>query len=330
MDEALGQLDLLVAIDLVQRESHRHADWLIPGTHWLEREELHPLFANLQELPYVQYANKAVEKPASVMDEWEFFTELALAMNRNMFGKPGVNRFIRLSRAVAARTGRPALAMNPEWIGRLMVALGRRLKWKDIVAHEHGWVFGEKTYGHLPETVLTEDKRVQVAPPIFVAETTRLLAAPPAHDPAFPMFMSNKRVRESMNSWLNESPGLFKLKRSNVLEIHPDDAGELGIEDSSTVRVSSPVGSVELVAAVTDAMRRGVVCVPHGWGGRVFDPVSGDALDAPGVNRNLLVDSRRIDRFSQTPALNSTMVRVEPVAVAEVLEALSAEPAVVS
>ena len=330
MDAALKELDLLVAVDLVQRESHRHAHWLIPGTHWLEREELHPLFANLQELPYVQYANKAIEKPAGVMDEWVFFTELALAMNRNMFGKPGVNKFIRLSRALAARTGNEKLAMNPEWIGRLMVAMGRRLKWKDIIAHEHGWVFGEKTYGHLPETVLTDDKRVQLAPPIFVAETTRLLASPPVHDPVFPLLMTNKRVRESMNSWLNESPGLFKLKRENRIEIHPEDAAELEIEDGARVRVSSPLGAVELVAEVTDSMRRGVVCVPHGWGGRVFDPVSGDVLDAPGVNRNLLVDSRRIDRFSQTPALNSTMVRVEPIAVADTRDALSAEPAVVS
>lgn len=42
LDEALSQLDLLVAIDLVQRESHRHADWLIPGPHWLERDAAHP------------------------------------------------------------------------------------------------------------------------------------------------------------------------------------------------------------------------------------------------------------------------------------------------
>jgi formate dehydrogenase len=251
-------------------------------------------------------------------------------MTRHMFGKPGVNRFIRLSRKVAARTGRPGLAMNPEWIGRLMVAMGRRLKWKDIVAHEHGWVFGEKTYGHLPETVLTEDRRVQIAPPIFVAETMRLLGEPPVRDSAYPMFMTNKRVRESMNSWLNESPGLFKLRRENQIEINSEDAAELGIEDGMTVRVSSPLGAVELVASVGDAMRRGVVCVPHGWGGRVFDPVSGDALDAPGVNRNLLVDSRRIDRFSQTPALNSTMVRVEPIVVGQSSDAPSAEAAVVS
>ena len=35
LDNALAQLDLLVAIDLVQRESHRHAHWCCPSrTGW--------------------------------------------------------------------------------------------------------------------------------------------------------------------------------------------------------------------------------------------------------------------------------------------------------
>ena len=40
LDDALAQLDLLVAIDFVQRESHRHAHWLLPAVHWLERDDL--------------------------------------------------------------------------------------------------------------------------------------------------------------------------------------------------------------------------------------------------------------------------------------------------
>jgi formate dehydrogenase len=316
LDAALSKLDLLIAVDLVQRESHRHADWLIPGTHWLEREELSPLFANLQEQPYVQYAHQAIRPPAGIMEEWEFFTELALAMNRNLFGKPGLNRFVRASRRLAERTGRPKLAMNPEWVGRLMVAMGRRIKWKDILAHPHGWVFGEKTYGHLPETVLTDDRRVQLAPPMFVLELQRLLDAPPARSTEYPLLLTNKRVRESMNSWLNESPGLFKLRRENVVEVHPDDAGALGVADGDLVRLSSQVGAVEVAAAISDAVRPGVVCIPHGWGTRTFDPLGGRAPEGFGVNRNLLVDGQRIDRFSQTPAFNSTAVRLELVAAA--------------
>lgn len=314
LDAALGELELLVSIDLVQRESHRHADWLIPGTHWLEREELHPLFGNLQEQPYVQYAHRAVQKPAGVKEEWEFFTDLALAMDRNLFGRTGVNRFVRASRRVAAATGRPKLALHPEWIQRGLVLMGRKITWRQILAHPHGWIYDAPKYGELAGALLTEDGRVHLAPPLLTDELRRVLDTPPERDPAFPLLMINKRGREAMNSWLNESPGLFRAReRTNVAELHPADAEAAGVTDGETVRLVSAVGAIELVAAVTDAMRPGVVCVPHGWGTRVFDPVGGGEPAAFGVNRNLLVDGTRIDPLSQTPSLNSTAVRLEAV-----------------
>lgn len=53
LDTAFEKLDLLVAVDLVQRESHRHADWLIPDAHWLEREDLFAFVSQMQDMPYV-------------------------------------------------------------------------------------------------------------------------------------------------------------------------------------------------------------------------------------------------------------------------------------
>lgn len=312
LDRAFADLDLLVAIDLVQRESHRHADWLIPGTHWLEREELSPLLGSLQERPYVQYAQRAIDKPDGVMEEWEFFTELALAMDRNLFGKPGVNRIVKLSRRVARLTKRPGLAMNPEWIQRLLVALGRRLKWSDIRARPHGWVYGEPEFGHLAGAIAHDDRQVHVAPDAFLAAARDALAQDAQASDEFPLVLVNKRIREAMNSWLNESPGLFQARRTNVVEVHPDDAAAAGISDGDAVRLTSATGTIELTATVTDGMRAGVVCVPHGWGGRIFDPATGTAPAAFGANRNLLVENGKLDRFSQTPAFNSTAVRIEP------------------
>ena len=312
LDAALSQLDLLVAVDLVQRESHRHADWLIPGTHWLERDDLHPLLGNLQEQPYVMYASRAVQRPEGVMEEWEFFTELALAMDRNLFGKPGVNRLIRASRRLAALTGRPKLAMNPEWLQRLLVLLGRRIKFADILEHEHGWIYDEPRYGDLAGVLATPNKKVRLAPPRFLADARRALAAP-AGDGEFPLMLVNKRARESMNSWLNESPGVHRPRRMTVVEVHPEDAAARGISNGDLVRLSSQAGAVELRAEVSDAMRPGVVCVPHGWGSRVFDAGGAGEPVAHGVNRNLLVDRQRIDALSQTPAFNSTGVRLDPV-----------------
>lgn len=312
LDEALGQLELLVAVDLVQRDSHRHAHWLIPGTHFLEREGLHPLFAGLTELPFAQYARRSVNAPEGIWDEWRFFMELALALDRNLFGKPGVNKIIRASKLVSKLTGKPGLAMNPAWLERALVMAGKRLKYGEIKKHPHGWMYGSKEYGHLQKSLQTADKAIHVAPPKFIfALRQEIKRRDTRTSAAFPMLLINRRTRESMNSWLNETPSLFEQQRHNAIELHPDDAAALGVENGQWARVSSAVGNIELPVTIVDGGRPGVVAVAHGWGARVYDPKSGAAPLALGANRNLLIDRRDFDPFSQTPSMNATPVRVE-------------------
>ncbi len=316
LDRALSGLDLLVAVDVVQRESHRHAHWLIPGTHWLEREGLHALTAGLMDAPFAQYAHQVVPPPAGVKEEWEFFLDLVLAMKRPLFGKRGVNTVARLSRHAARLFGKPGWAMNPRWMERALVSGGKRLKYSDILAHPHGWRFAEKRYGDLAAALRTPDKTVHCAPPRLLAECRRQLAhRDHAVSDAFPLMLVNRRTRESMNSWLNETPGLFQQQRSNTVELHPQDAAHLGIEAGMPVRVASPVGHIELPASIVEGGRPGVVTIAHGWGSRVFDPQGGAALAALGANRNVLIDRNRIDPLSQIPALNATPVRIEAVRV---------------
>ena len=113
LDEAFEQLDLLVAIDFVQRESHRHAHWLLPAVHWLERDDLLAFTSNMHDEPYVQYGAKAVEPPPGARQEWRIFTDLAIAMRKPLFGAKGVNGFIRATRRVARLTRRPSLRVRP-------------------------------------------------------------------------------------------------------------------------------------------------------------------------------------------------------------------------
>ncbi|MGQ0623418.1 MAG: molybdopterin-containing oxidoreductase family protein [Sporichthyaceae bacterium] len=313
--EALADLELLVVVDLVQRESHRDAHWLIPGFHWLEREELNLFFGTFEERPFVQYGYKAVDAPPGTRDEWEFYVDLALAMRRPLFGIPGVNAFIKTSRRLARVTRRPGLAFHADWVVALMLRTGRRLKMKDIKAHPHGWLFAEKEYGRLKKRLLTKNKRIQAAPPTFVAELERLLALPPrGDDPDYPLTMIGRRKIKSMNSWLNELPGTYPSGRFNTVEIHPQDAAAAGLADGDLAQVSSALGAIELPVTISDRMRPGVVSVPHGWGSRVFDPRSGVAAPALGVNRNLLTSDQELDPLAQMPAVNTTQVAVTAMA----------------
>ncbi len=318
LDAALSQLELLVAVDLVQRESHRHAHWLIPGTHFLEREGLHVLTACLVDEPFAQYAARAVEPPPGVKEEWEFFVDLALATGRPLFGYRGVNALVRVSRTLARLARRPGWALNPRWLERALVAGGKRLRYDDIRRHPHGWRYAQKRYGDLAAALRTADATVHCAPPKFLFALRRELVAPRREaDHDFPMLMVNRRHRESMNSMLNELPGLFEQSRSNSAELHPADAAALGLEDGEWARISSQAGSIELPIAVVDGGQPGVVAIAHGWGSRIFDPRGGAEPVVFGANRNLLVDREHADPLSQTPSLNATKVRVERLGPAE-------------
>jgi formate dehydrogenase len=317
LDRALASLDLLVVIDFVQRESHRHADWLLPAAHWLERDDLLAFTSSMHDEPFVQFGRKVVQPPDGVREEWRIFTDLALAMNRPLFGARGMNGFVRATRRAAALTGRAGMEFGPHWINRIVVATarkinGRKLKWRDVVASPHGLVLGPREFGHFREALRTPDKRVHVAPPEFLTRARELLSGPPPAVPdGYPFQLGNRRHRHSMNSWLNELPGLHPSGKRHEVVIHPDDAARLGVTTGDRVRVFSPVGAIELEAAVDDRPRRGLVIVDHGWGSRIFDPRGGTAPQAFGVNRNLLVDGAALDPLSQTSTLSETYVGIE-------------------
>ena len=310
LDQALSELDLLVAVDLVQRESHRHADWLIPGTHWLERGELNPGISGIANTPFVQMSRKVVPAPEGIMEEWEFFLELALRLKRPLFGFRGVNTFANASRALARVTKRPQLGLNGEWVTRGLVAAGRRVSYRTVAASAHGLAFAPKRYGDFAAALMTDDGTVHAAPQEFVDECRRMMAQPLCVDPEYPFVIINRRHRESMNSWISESPSLFMAERSNNAEVDARDADELGLADGEIVRLVSRTASIEVPVQVTEGGRRGVITLGHGWGSRIFDPHTGSSRSY-GTNKNLLVSNAVLDPLSQTPAFNSTAVKIE-------------------
>lgn len=311
LDQAFGQLDLLVAIDFFQRESHRHAHWLIPGSHFLEREEFYAFFGGFFDRPFAQLGRKAVELPQGVRSEWDFFLDLALKMGVPFLGIPGMNAIVRASRRIARLTGNPRHAFNVRWVWAFIVKAFTPLRWKDLVNNPQGLVYGERRYGEFRAALQTKDRKIHAAPPQFVAALRqRLTEAPPHADAAYPFRIVDQRRVSMMNSWLVETVKRMQV-HGDYVEINPEDARALGIVDEQPVKLSSRTGNVVAKAKLSDEMAPGVVCLEHGWGSRVFDPVDNSPAEVRGVNRNLLIASDAIDELSGMPNLNGTAVSLE-------------------
>jgi anaerobic selenocysteine-containing dehydrogenase len=68
------------------------------------------------------------------------------------------------------------------------------------------------------------------------------------------------------------------------------------------------------VAEVTDAVRRGVVSLPHGWGHDRPGTRLRHAAADPGVNVNQLLDGSLLDPLSGNAVLNGVPVELAPMA----------------
>ena len=288
MDRALGKLDPLVSIDLLQRESHRNADWLIPTAHFLEREEFHVYLHSTGDRPFVQSGRAVAPLPDGVIADWEFLLRLGDALEAPLFGG-------------AVRT--------PDNFSDMKLKLSG-LTTAEVRSHPHGLFLGEWTTGHLWADLADAGNKADICPAEYASELRRLISEP-APDPAYTFRIISRRRNSTMNAWLADMTD--EKEGSGVAEIAHADAQQLGLKEGAQVRVSSVVGSLDLVVRLSDELASGVVLIEHGWGTRVFDPVSGEAAFSSGTIRNRLVDNSVLEPFSGTPRLNGMPVKVEPI-----------------
>ena len=323
LDQALSQLDLLVAVDLFQRESHRHADWLIPGEHFLEREEINVLIQSTHPVPYVQTARRAVDPPDSLIPEWRFFYRLALKMNLPIVKSRVFNPLLRLSGILARMLRKPYLEFSPQLMERMLVAKGKRFRFKDILAADHGLGNPQErpAFGALFDRIGFADNRVRLAPDNFLARARELVqhingAGQSETAQADVLHLISRRRMHMMNSWLVEtSMTMMKNAQGDQIYLNKDDCARLRVGSGERVNVQSETGSLEAVVQITPDVRPGVAVMEYGWGNRRFNPCTGKAAEQRGVNSNSLVSRTELDPLSGVPALNGSRIRILKMAV---------------
>jgi len=178
----------------------------------------------------------------------------------------------------------------------------------ELLDHPHGKDFGPMV-PRLPEVLRTPSGRIELAPPELLGDLDRLRAAMPdlaRRD----MVLVGRRHLRSNNSWMHNVAVLVKGRPRCTLQVHPDDAVRLGLADGAPARIRSRAGEVVAPVELTDAIRPGVVSLPHGWGHDVEGVELRVAVEHAGVSSNVLSDPDAIDPLSGTSVLNGIAVEI--------------------
>jgi anaerobic selenocysteine-containing dehydrogenase len=169
----------------------------------------------------------------------------------------------------------------------------------------HGIDLGPLT-PRVPEVLRTPSGNVELAPEPILADIPRLLDS--LDSPTDGLLLIGRRHLRSNNSWMHNLPALAGGTNRCTLQVHPDDATRLGLTDMAVV--TGPAGKLVVPVEVTDAIRPGVVSLPHGWGHTAPGTRLTVAAAHPGVNVNSLLDSSLIEPLSGTAVLNGVPVEV--------------------
>lgn len=319
LESALGQLDLLVSLDLYVNETNRHADYILPGTTFLERDDLPMAYAACCPTVFLQAAEPVVPAYGQARPEWEVFEELAARMGLSLFATGALAPL----NPVLRRLERRGLRITPQRMMHALLRIGpygdrfglRRggLNPARLRAHPHGIVLAEHApHGVLSEVVTHAGGKVALAPAEIVGEVARLGRAPGITDD-FPLLAIGIRELRSQNSWMHNSPILMKGNRTQRARVNPSDAAAAGLLDGAAVRVVSATGAIELEVLITDEVGPGTVAIPQGWGHRGGGWRLANAH--PGANVNELTSSRPedLEALAGMSVLNGVAVRLEAV-----------------
>jgi len=340
LDGALATLEFMVSVDIYLNETTRHATVILPPPSPLQRSHYDLALLQFAIRNVANYSGPVLSLDDGQPDEWEILAKLAM-----LFQGADVESDVSFAddAAIAGLVhhgvsdptspihGRDAdeilAALNaggqhgPERMLDMMLRTGPfgdafgavpgGATLQMLIDNPHGVDFGA-LQPRLPEMLRTPSGRIELAHPALVADVPRLSEAMVrlAHQP---LMLVGRRHLRSNNSWMHNIEVLVKGKPRCTLQVHPDDAAEIGLVDGGYARVTSRVGSVDAPVEVTDSIRPGVVSLPHGWGHGVEGTRLRVAGERAGVNSNVLTDHAALDPLSGTSVLNGIPVTLAAV-----------------
>ena len=319
LDRALGQLDFMVSLDIYVNETTRHADVILPGPSPLARSHYDLALYQLAVRNVANYSPPAMEPEEDLEPEWRQLLRLTAIVTGQGADADldAIDDFV--IDTLIQRAGLDSDEVRPELDKRrgpdraldLLLRSGPYgLTLDELEAKPHGVDLGALE-PRIPDVLRTPSGKIELAPEPIVADVERLRASLERTRNGHLVLIGRRQLR-SNNSWMHNLTPLVKGKDRCTMHVNPGDADRLGLVDGARARLTSGTGTIEAPVEVTDAIRPGVVSIPHGWGHDAPGVRLEVARDHAGVNSNVLADTTLFDPLSGNAVLNGIPVEVAP------------------
>ena len=269
VEEALSKLDFLVVQDIFLTETARFAHVVLPGASWAEKDGT---FTNTERR--VQLVRAAINPVGNSFPDWRIIQRIMHLMGARVeFGSPE-QIFNEIRR------------VTPSYAGITYARL----------EHEGGLQWPCPDIDH-PGTVFLHEGGFKRGKGLL----TPIQYRPPAEEPdaEFPLLLTTGRMQHHYHtgSMTRRCRSLSTLAPEAVLDIHPDDAANLGVADGGRVAVASRRGRVEMRSRISRSVDRGVVFTTFHFSEAPINRLTNDALDPVAKIPELKVCAVRVEKI---------------------------------
>ena len=267
VEKSLDNLEFLVVQDIFLTETAQMADVVLPAASFAEKDGT---FTNTERR--VQRVRKGVKPPGNARADWEIIADLSTRM--------GYERRYRSAEEIFEEIAK----LTPSYAGISYQRLDK----------EDGLQWPCPTPKHPGTPYLHKDKFVRGKGKFIPLEYKPSAEVP---DKKYPFILTTQRslYHYHTGTMTRKVEGLNVLRRSELVEINPQDAGALGVSDGEMVQVTSRRGMVTAKTKVTEDSPPGVVSMTFHF------------AESP---TNMLTNPT-VDPTAKTPELKVSAVKVE-------------------
>ena len=294
----LARAQLVVVSDAYHpTETTRLADVILPAAQWGEKE-----WTSTNSERMVGYSPRLFDPPGEALPDWDILARFARKLGCKGFNYSGAAEV--WDEFAAFTAGRPCdlAGMTSERLRH-----ETNLQWPCPTVDHPG---SKRRY--LDHSFPTADGRA-----VFLARDHREPRELPDHE--FPFVLTTGRLYAHWHT-LTRTAKAEKLVRRDpgpFVEVHPDDAEQLGLLEGEPTQLSSRRGTVQLPVRFNPGLRPGMVFVPFHWGDLYGEGNAANYLTISAIGRvakqpELKFCAVSLEKIPSMPVRNEKPAKEEP------------------